>query len=631
MIWSKMSDRWIFKKTVKRGNEINRHRIISIILVAGFFLSTVTGCANPQSTDVTETGTAIYNKAGSPAGKEIDNEDGMIEDKKLKWWQDTIVYEAYPSSFKDTDGDGYGDLQGLISELDYIQSLGVGAIWLTPVFASPMGDNGYDVADYCSINPLYGTMDDMDELLEEAKKRDIRIVMDLVFNHTSKENEWFKESSSGKDNPKSDWYIWRDAKEDGSAPNNWRGIFGGSAWTWCEERQQYYLHTFADFQPDLNWENPDVRKALYDAANFWVDKGVGGFRVDAITYIKKPADFSDGEPDAADQMAGIHKMTANTEGILDFLHEFKNEVQEGTDIFMVGEANGVPVEQLPEWVGDNGVFDMIFGFDLVNITFADGEKWYKTRDFKLTEFKQIISREQEITADNGWCPVFFENHDQPRSINHFLKEGVNPVEGAKALAMVLLTLRGTPFIYEGEELGMTNVNRASIEDYNDISSQNNYKMALEDGCSKEEALKCVQQYSRDNARSPMQWDDSANAGFTTGKPWLAVNDNYKTVNAKKESEDDASVLEWYRSLNRLRQENTVLTDGDYQEIMNDSEEIFAYIRSNDTHKAVILVNFTDRDVEYDSQYVEGGKLLISSQKAAEAGKLRPFEAVCYLF
>lgn len=548
----------------------------------------------------------------------------------LKWWQETIVYEAYPSSFKDTNGDGYGDLPGLTEELDYLASLGVGAIWLTPVFQSPMLDNGYDVSDYCSINPIYGTMDDMDRLIREAGNRNIRIVMDLVFNHTSKENAWFQESMQSCDNPRSDWYIWKDANPDGSAPNNWRGIFGGSAWTWCEERQQYYLHTFADFQPDLNWENPEVRKALYDVANFWLNRGVGGFRVDAITYIKKPEILSDGEPDGPDGLADIHRMTANTDGILTFLNEFKKNVRDGHDIFMVGEANGVPADQLSRWVGDSGVFDMIFRFDLVNIAFSKGEKWFKTKDFSLTDMKEIITEEQLKCADDGWCPVFFENHDQPRSVNHFLPEGTDPVKGAKALGMLLMTLRGTPFLYQGQELGMTNVNRSTIDEYDDISSHNQYQIALENGLNEEEALACVRRFSRDNARSPMQWNSSEHAGFTTGTPWLGVNDNYSEVNARTEEEDKDSVLNWYRELNRLRQNCPVLLDGEYRELLPESGEIFAYTRSNGTSTATIFINFSDREAAYDADLVKSSEPVLSSVGTGRKGILQPYEAVCFV-
>lgn len=550
----------------------------------------------------------------------------------MKWWQNTIVYELYPNSFKDSDGDGYGDLKGITSELDHLKSLGVGAIWLTPVYVSPMGDNGYDVADYYSINPRYGTMEDMDELIKEAKKREIRIVMDLVFNHTSNECEWFKESASSRDNDKSDWYIWADPKEDGSVPNNWRGVFGGSVWTYCETRGQYYLHTFGDFQPDVNWENPKVRNALYDIANFWINKGVGGFRLDAITYIKKPADMSDGPVDAPDNMVSVHSMTANTDGILDFLHEFKDQVQEGKDIFVVGEANGVPASELPLWVGENGVFDMIFEFSHVNVQFSSGEVWYNTKDWKLTELKKCFSDSQKATKDNGWYPVFLENHDQPRSINHFLPADADPVQGAKVLGMLMMTLRGTPFMYEGQEIGMTNIDWDNIKDYDDISSHNQFQMAKLNGLTTKQAMECVKRFSRDNSRTPMQWTDGENAGFTDGTPWLPVNKNYTTVNVAKEKMDDDSVLNWYISLKELRDTNDVIKNGIYRELMADSEDIFAYVRENNSEKLVILLNFTERLLDYSLPEVElddKAIAIISNSKDTKIGVLRSFEAVCY--
>lgn len=552
-----------------------------------------------------------------------------IEKDKLKWWQKTIVYEAYPSSFMDSNGDGTGDLPGIISKLDYLQQLGVGAIWLTPIYASPMGDNGYDVADYCAINPLYGTMEDMDKLLAEAEKRNIKIVMDLVINHTSEECPWFKEASVGKDNPYSDWYIWRDALPNGAPPNNWGSIFGGSAWTWSERRQQYYLHTFAPFQPDLNWENPKVRQAIYDIANFWLAKGVGGFRIDAVPYIKKPASFADGPINKATGFAPIHNETANTEGILDFLHEFKEQVQEGKDIFTVGEANGVAAHQLPAWVGDKGVFDMIFEFSHLDVKFADGEVWYKTKDWNLTELKQAIGASQANTATNGWYPIFLENHDQPRSVNSFLPQDADPILGAKALAMLLLTLRGTPFIYQGEELGMTNVAWESISCFNDLSTHNQYQLALDNGFTPTEAIKIIQKQSRDNARTPMQWNNKANAGFTTGRPWLAVNENYTTLNAEAEEAGPNSVLHWYRQLHALRQSNPVLINGNYQELLQDSEAIFAYKRSNTSSSVTVLINFTGQAVEYPAHLTAESSLIISSYKSATPGILRPYEAVCY--
>ncbi len=546
-----------------------------------------------------------------------------------KWWQDTIVYQVYPQSYQDTDGNGYGDLKGLNEHLDYLASLGVGAIWLTPVMVSPMVDNGYDVADYTDIDPRYGTMEDMEQLIADAADRDIRIVMDLVLNHTSDQHAWFLESASGRDNDKSDWYIWRDPKPDGSAPNNWRAIFGGSAWVWCEARGQYYLHTFAPQQPDLNWENPEVRQAVYDVANFWLDKGAGGFRIDAITYIKKPADFSDGEPDGADGMVGIHAMTANTEGILDFLREFKENTVAGRDVFTVGEANGVQASELPDWVGENGVFDMLFEFSHVDIGNGTAHTWSDPAPWTLTDLKAAFAASQQATKDNGWYPVFLENHDQPRSINHFLPDAEDPVMAAKLLGTLLITMRGTPFIFEGQELGYTNVAWDDISLYNDLNTYAQYLFAMEEGFTEEEAMEGVHRFSRDNARTPMQWDDGENASFTDGTPWLPVNDNYTEVNVATEAADPDSVLSWYRTLSGLRASSQVLLYGDYTELFPESEEIFAYRRQTEDGEMVILLNFTNGAVSYDAAAVEGLEPLLSNYGDAEAGALRPLEAVIW--
>ena len=545
------------------------------------------------------------------------------------WWKQTVAYEIYVKSFRDSDGDGIGDLRGIISELDYLQSLGVGAVWLTPCYVSPQADNGYDIADYYNIDPAYGTMEDMDRLIEEAGKRQIRIVMDLVFNHTSCENQWFKESRSGKDNDKSDWYIWADPKEDGSAPNNWRSIFGGSAWAYDETRGQYYLHTFLPEQPDLNWANPEVRRALIDVADFWVEKGIGGFRLDAITYIKKPEALSDGVPDGADGMAGIHAMTANTEGILDYLHEFKAAVQDGTDIYMVGEANGVPAEDLPAWVGTDGVVDSIFEFGHALIDLPNEMNWCETKDWTLPEFKEIFANSQETTLrTGGWVPMFLENHDLPRSVSHYLPAGSDRIAGAKMLATLLLTMRGTPFIMQGEELGFVNVAWPSIDDYEDISTINHYRFAIGEGYLPEEALSGVHRFSRDSSRTPMQWDDSENAGFTSGTPWLPVYEDYKKFNAATESGDPDSVLNWYRVLTALRQEHSELINGSYQELFHGDEQIFAYVRENDEARATILMNFSAEPATYDAFCLEGAELLLSSGRG-EKGVLEPLEAAIY--
>ena len=551
----------------------------------------------------------------------------------LAWWQRTNVYEVYVSSFQDTNGDGYGDIPGITQHLDYFKKLGVGAIWLTPVFVSPMEDNGYDVADYYTINPLYGSNEDMDTLLEEAGQRGIRIVMDLVYNHTSNQHEWFLESMKSRDNAYSDWYIWRDAKPDGSEPTNWRGIFGESAWTWCEARQQYYLHTFAAAQPDLNWENPEVRQALYDIANYWVDKGVGGFRMDAIPYIKKPAVFVNGKPDGVDGMSDIHAMTANTDGILDFLHEFKQKVQAGTDIFTVGEANGVAPDALPQWVGSNAVFDMIFSFDHS----VDGGNWRVENQWTLTDVKRALTASQEATEENGWCPIFFENHDKPRSIDCYFPENADPILAGRAMGTVLLTLRGTPFIYEGEELGYKNVAWPSIDCYNDLNSRNQYNSAINEGYSEAEALSFVHLHSRDNARTPMQWNTEANAGFTTGSPWLPVHDDYAVENTETETADTSSVLEWYYRLADFRQANEVLYDGNYREVAATSEQIYAFTRENKSDKLLIAVNFSGEEASVDLsgsgiQSFDDAEVLLSNyddivDTVCMPKALRPYEAI----
>lgn len=557
---------------------------------------------------------------------------GIIEGgtaNQMKWWQKKPVYQVYPKSFLDTDGSGTGDIKGVTSKLDYLKSLDIGAVWLTPVYPSPMIDNGYDISDYTGINKMFGSMDDFDELVAEAKKRDIKIVMDLVFNHTSDQHEWFLESKKDRTNPKADWYIWRDPK-DGHEPTNWRGIFGGSAWTWNEDRQQYYLHTFAEQQPDLNWENPEVRRALYDAANFWLNKGVGGFRVDAIPYIKKPAEFSDGTPDGRDGTVNIHLMTANRPGILDFLREFKREVSEGKDIFTVGEANGVGPEELKDWVGDEGVFDMIFEFSIVSLPFDEFELWCRPRKWKLTELKQAVAASQEATKTNGWYPVFFENHDQPRSVNHFFPEGADTKKAAKALATVLMTMRGTPFIYQGQELGMTNVSWNDIKSYDDISSHGQYEIALKEGFAPDEAMKFIRFFSRDNARTPVQWNDKANAGFSPEnvKTWLPVNENYLSINAEAEEKDPDSVLAFYRKLSAIRNSHEELIAGDYNEIFKDSEEIFAFERSLDGKKITTIVNFSLEPVKVPDEILNG-KLITTNEKNFDEAELKPIEARVY--
>ncbi|MBR2835791.1 MAG: alpha-glucosidase [Coriobacteriales bacterium] len=548
--------------------------------------------------------------------------------EQLAWWQKTIVYEAYPKSFLDTEGAGTGTLQGIIQKLDYLASLGVGAIWLTPVYCSPMKDNGYDIANYYDIDPRFGTMDDMDQLIAEAEKRNIRIVMDLVMNHTSDENPWFIESSSSKESEKSNWYIWQDAKEDGSEPTNWRGVFGGSTWTWCESRRQYYYHTFAEFQPDLNWECEEMRRELYRMARFWLDKGLGGFRIDAVVYIKKRP-FEDAVPDTPDSMADITLLGSNIPGILDFLNEFKHEVMDGYDAFTVAEANGVKPEELPDWVGDTGVFDMLFEFNHMDVAMGKNGAWYKPARWKLPDLTSALTASQTATAQNGWYPIYFENHDQARAVSQFFPRAVNTTAASKMFGCVLMTLRGTPFLYQGEELGYLNVAWSSIDCYDDVSSYNQYDLALQAGKTEEQALACVHLHSRDNARTPMQWDASENAGFTTGTPWLPIHDDYQTCNVEVQSTNPNSVLEWYRSLAQLREDLPVLIEGDYEELLPGDEHIYAFSRTNGSEKAVILANFAERFVPYDTTLAEGLTVALSTHGNHTPGSLQPFEAVIW--
>ncbi len=546
-----------------------------------------------------------------------------------EWWKKIVAYQIYPKSFSDASGSGTGDLKGITNHLDYLKELSVGAIWITPIYPSPMVDNGYDISDYTEIDSAYGSMSDFENLIAEADKRGIKIVMDLVYNHSSDKHNWFLESKKNKNNPKADWYIWRDAKADGSPPTNWRSIFGGSAWTWCEERKQFYLHTFAVEQPDLNWENPEVRQALYDAANFWLEKGVGGFRIDAITYIKKPKKFLDGEPDGKDGLTTIHNFTANTEGILDFLREFKEKVFAGKNIFTVGEANGVAAEELSRWVGKDGVFDMLFEFSHVNLPLKNGEIWCRPTEWKLSELKQAISNSQAATKNNGWYPAFFENHDKPRCVNYFFAKGANKIKAAKALATVLLTMRGTPFIFQGQELGMSNVSWNEIEKYNDISSRSQFDFAIQEGFSAAEAIDFIKFFSRDNARTPMQWSAEKNSGFSDAeKTWLPVNENYLEVNAAAEEKNSDSVLNWYRKLSKFRSENPEFIFGDFEMLLAEDEKIFAFARSSEEKKFVTAVNFSQEKVELPKNFAEK-KILIDSEKNSDKNFLQPLEARIY--
>lgn len=549
----------------------------------------------------------------------------------LKWWQKTIVYQIYPKSFCDSTGDGIGDLPGIISKLDYLQKLDVGALWLCPVYPSPQKDNGYDISDYCAIDPLYGTMDDMDRLIREAGRRGIKIVMDLVFNHTSDQHAWFRESRSSKDNPKRSWYIWRDGK-DGKPPTNWRSIFGGSAWTLDEATGQYYLHTFAKEQPDLNWENPEVRRALYDVTRFWMDKGIGGFRIDAIPYIKKPAQFTDAPADGPDGLSDISAATACSKGILDFLAEWKSETfGRKDDVFTVAEAAEVHPDDFAKWIGKDGIFDMVFEFSHIRLGFEDGYIWHKRKPWKLIDIRKCLTEDENAVKDDAWLALFFENHDMPRSVNYFFPEGTDTKLAAKFLATILLTLRGTPFIYEGEELGMTNIKWPSIKMYNDIYSAAEYELALKDGLEPREAMKGVWNYSRDNARSPMTWNRQAHAGFSSGRPWLPLNDEYGEINVESELNDESSVLNYYMNLIKLRRSHKALTEGSYEELLSYSPGIYAYARTDEQsgERIIVIANTTAKIRGYRLPELKGTQLLMSNYSDRESGLLRSYEVRIY--
>ncbi len=553
----------------------------------------------------------------------------MTKTSDLAWWQKTIAYEVYPKSFLDTVGQGTGTIAGITAKLDYLSTLGVGAIWITPCYRSPMVDNGYDVQDYRAIDPSFGTMADIEQLIAEGNERGIKIVMDLVFNHTSDQCAWFRESRKSREGEFADWYIWRDPRPDGSAPTNWRSIFGGSSWEWCEERQQYYLHTFASQQPDLNWENPKVRAALIDIATFWVEKGVGGFRIDAITYIKKPTTFADGPADGEDGLFSVHAATANTPGILDFLHEFKAAVRDGRDIFFVGEANGVAASELDAWVGEHGVFDMLFEFSHTHVPVGEAEVWCRPADWRLTDLKRVLTASQTNTATNGWYPIFFENHDQPRSTANFFRCAGSAADKAKVIGTVLLTLRGTPFIMQGQELGYDNRTWKTIDEFDDLQTRSQYDFSLGEGFTEAEALAACNRFSRDNARTPMQWDASEHAGFSSVRPWLPVHDDYTQVNVEAQQADADSPLAWYRRLAALRSQREELLTGIYEELMTASEQVYAFRRQGEGSVSVTLANFSDKPAAYDSALVEGLGLAAGTHGATTIGTLRPLEAVVF--
>lgn len=510
-----------------------------------------------------------------------------------KWWKELIAYQIYPKSFMDSNGDGIGDIQGIISKLDYLKDLGIDLIWLCPMYKSPNYDNGYDISDYKDILDEFGTMDDFNELLNEVHNRGMKLIIDLVINHTSHEHPWFIESRSSRDNPKRDWYIWREGKGD-EEPNNWESIFKGSAWEFCENSEEYYLHLFAKEQPDLNWENKDVRNELYKMINWWLDKGIDGFRVDAISHIKKEEGLKDMDnPEGLKYVSSFEKHM-NVEGINSHLKELKEETFSKYDIVTVGEANGVSANEADHWVAeDEGTFNMIFQFEHLNLwNYEEGQ------GFDVKAYKDVLTNWQNSLEGKGWNALFIENHDIPRVVSTWGNDKEYLTECAKAFGAIYFLQKGTPFIYQGQELGMTNVKYHSISEYDDVKTINTYNERIESGVSEKIALKEAWITSRDNSRTPMQWNSSKNAGFTCGKPWIGVNENYKRINVEVEERDENSVLNFYKKLIKLKKSNEALIYGVYDLILEEDENIFAYTRTLNNEKFLIIANLTEEKAKY---------------------------------
>lgn len=538
-----------------------------------------------------------------------------------QWWHSSVVYQIYPRSFKDSNGDGIGDINGIREKLDYLKELGIDVIWLSPVYKSPNDDNGYDISDYCDIMDEFGTMEDMDNLLKEANERGIKILMDLVVNHTSDEHEWFIEAKKSKDNEYRDYYIWRDSV-DGNEPNDLGSTFSGSAWQYDETTGQYYLHLFSKKQPDLNWENEKVRNEVYKMMDFWVDKGIGGFRMDVIDLIGKVPD---------------EMITGNGPKLHEYLQEMNKASLEGKDLLTVGETWGATPDVAKLYSNpERKELSMVFQFEHIGLDQIEGKEKWDVKSLELLDLKKVLSKWQTELEGQGWNSLFWNNHDLPRIVSRWGNDKEYRIESAKMLATLLHGMKGTPYIYQGEELGMTNVRFDDINDYNDIESLNMYKDRLSKGYSHNEIMESIYAKGRDNARTPMQWDDSENAGFTTGTPWLAVNKNYDKINAKQCLQDEKSIFNHYKKLIDIRKNNDTIIYGDYKLLCEDDENIFAYVRELNGDKILVVCNFYDKDVEFkfdgDFNY---SKVLLSnyndSSKMIEKLKLRPYEAVMYRF
>ncbi|QIZ97545.1 alpha-glucosidase [Leifsonia sp. PS1209] len=559
-----------------------------------------------------------------------------------KWWQSAVVYQVYPRSFADSNGDGIGDLRGVIDHLDHLDALGVDVVWLSPIYASPHDDNGYDISDYRAIDPAFGTFDDFDELLQELHARGMKLVMDLVVNHTSDEHAWFVESSAGPDSPKRDWYWWRpprDGKapgESGAEPNNWGSFFSGSAWQLDQASGEYYLHLFSRKQPDLNWENPEVRDAVYEMMNWWLDRGVDGFRMDVINLISKVQDLPDGVVPPGALYGDGYPFYGQGPRIHEFLHEMHERVFAGRDdrYLTVGEMPGVTVDQAQLFTDPaRGELDMVFQFEHVDLDHGPGGKW-DHRPASVLDLKRSFAKWQDGLAERGWNSLYWNNHDQPRVVSRFGDDGDARIPSAKALATVLHLQRGTPYVYQGEELGMTNVPFRGIEDFRDIETLNHYAEAVDVlGAPAEEVLAALRTTSRDNARTPVQWSDAPNAGFTTGTPWIPVNPNFREVNAAAERRDPDSVFAYYRSLIDLRHHDERVSSGTLEMVLPEHPQVFAYTRTLGARQLLVLVNLTGEQADYelpDAEAWAGAPTVLSNLPDARGGvtgTLAPWQAL----
>lgn len=555
------------------------------------------------------------------------------------WWKESVVYQIYPRSFNDGNGDGIGDLKGIIEKLDYLKELGIDIIWLSPIYKSPNDDNGYDISDYRDIMDDFGTMEDFDELLKQAHARGLKIMMDLVVNHSSDEHEWFSESKKSKDNPYRDYYIWKKGK-DGQTPNNWESFFSGSTWEYDENTEEYYLHIFSKKQPDLNWENKKLRKEVYDMMHFWLKKGIDGFRMDVITFISKDQSYADGIVKEGKIFGDGAQFFANGPRIHEFLKEMNKEVLSKYNLVTVGEAPCISLEEAKDYVGEGrDELNMLFQFEHMGVGDGADGKW-SNESWKLTELKTILSKWQKGLENKGWNSLYWNNHDQPRVVSRFGNDKEYRVKSAKMLATCLHMMQGTPYIYQGEELGMTNVAFQSIEDYKDIELINYYNEAVNEyGKNPQEVLESIYARGRDNARTPMQWDDSENAGFTKGTPWIKVNENYKEINSKKVLEDKESIFYFYQKLIKLRKENEIIVYGTYDLILDYNEQIYAYTRTLGEEKLLVICNFSGESPEFvlpqEIEYKEK-KLIVNNYHVEKENdkidkfRLKPYEARVYM-